>query len=94
MTKLTHNSVCICLFLFSTCVEHSSAHHQEIHLYHYDMWCMSLYVGDRLVCSFGRNVQTCVPDGHLHRVTYTIYRNDTIESPGDEHLNARHMKGI
>ena len=36
-------------------------------------------------------VQTCLPDGHLHRVTYTIYRIDTIESPGDEHLNARNM---
>jgi hypothetical protein len=28
------------------------------------MWYMSLYVGDRLVC-------TCTQDGHLYRVTYT-----------------------
>ena len=64
----------------------SSAHHQEIQLYQYDILYMSLYVGDRLVCRFGRSVQTCIPDGHLHRVTYIRYRIDTIESPDDEHL--------
>ena len=37
------------------------------------------------------NVQTCIPDGHLHTVTYTKYRSDTIEPPDDEHLNARNM---
>ena len=52
---------------------------------------MSLYVGDHLVCRFGRNVQTCIPDGHLHKVTYTRYRIDTIESPDDEHLDARNV---
>ena len=53
---------------------------------------MSLSVGDRLICRFGRSfVQTCIPDGHLHRVIYTRYRIDTIESPDDEHLNARNM---
>ena len=46
---------------------------------------------DRLVRKFGRSVQTCIPDGHLHRMTYTRYRIDTIESPDDEHLNARNM---
>ena len=81
----------VCLFQFSTCFEHSSAHHQEIKLYQYDICYMSLYVGDRLVCRFGRSVQTCIPDGHLHRVTYTRYRIDTTESPDDEHLNARNM---
>jgi len=49
---------------------------------------MSLYVGDRLLCRFGRSVQTCITDGRLHRVTYIRYRTDTIESPDDEHLNA------
>ena len=39
----------------------------------------------------GRNVQTCIPDSHLHRVTYTRCRIDTIESPDDEHLYARNM---
>jgi len=40
------------------------------------------------VCRFGRDVQTCIADGQLHRVTYTRYCIDTIESPDDEHLNA------
>ena len=72
----------ICLFQFSTCFEQPCAHHQEIQLYQYDIWYMSLYVGDRLVCR---------PDGRLHRVTYTRYRIDTIEAPDDEHLNARNL---
>ena len=91
MTNLTHNSFCVCLFQFSTCFEHSSAHHQEIQLYQYGVWYMSLYVGDHLVCRFGQNVQTCVPDGHLHRVTYTRYRINTTESPDDERLNTQNM---
>jgi hypothetical protein len=52
---------------------------------------MSLYVGDLLVCRFGRSVQTCIPDGHLHKVTYTRYRIDTIDSPDDEHMAARNL---
>ena len=94
MNNLTHSSFCVCLFQFSTCFEHSSAHRQEIQLYQYDIryTCMSFYVGDRLVCRFGRSsVQTCIPDGHLHRVTYARYRMDTIESPDAEHLNVRNM---
>jgi len=113
---------CICLFQFSTCFEHSSAHHQEIQLYQYDIWYMSLYVGDRLVWRFGRNQMSymsisilymfrafkCSSSGdsivsirhmvyvtlcrwHIHRVTHTRCRIDTIESPDDEHLNARNM---
>ena len=54
----------------------------------------SICHSDRLVCRFGRSVQTCIPDDHLHRVTYTRYRIDTIESPDDEHLNARNMQRI
>ena len=45
---------------------------------------------DRLVCRFGRNVQTCIPDGHLHRATYTRCI-DTIDSPDDENGVARNM---
>jgi len=47
---------------------------------------MSLYVGDRLVCRL-----------HLHtrrspnRFTYTRYRINTIDSPDDEHRDARNM---
>jgi len=43
----------IYLFQFSTCFEHSCAHHQENQLYQYDTWYMSLCVGDRLVFRFG-----------------------------------------
>jgi len=34
---------------------------------------------------------TCILDGHLHRVTYTRYRIDTIDSPDDEYGVARNM---
>ena len=48
--------------------------------------CVNMISGtchsDRLVC---------IPDGHLHGVTCTRYRIDTIESPDDEYLNARNM---
>jgi len=54
-----------------------------------------MYVGDRLVCRFGWNcstsIQTCTPDGHLHRVTYTRCRINTIDSPDDEYSGARNM---
>jgi hypothetical protein len=50
------------------------------------MWHMvylyANYVGDR---------QVCTPDGHLHRVTYTRCRTDTIDSPDDEHMAAENM---
>ena len=46
---------CIRLFQFSTCFEQPCAHHQEIQSYQYDIWYMSFYVGDRIVCRFGRN---------------------------------------
>jgi len=36
-------------------------------------------------------IQTCVSDGHLHRVTYTRCRIDRIDSPDDEHMGARNM---
>ena len=38
-----------------------------------------------------RSVQTCIPDGHLHRVTYARCRIGTIESPDDEHMVVRNM---
>ena len=47
---MTHNSFSyICLLHFSTCFDQPSAHHQESQLYQYDLWYMSLYVGDRVV---------------------------------------------
>jgi len=49
-------------------------------LYQYDIWYMSLCVGDRLVCRSGRN-----------RVTYTRCRIDKIDSPDDKYGVARNM---
>jgi hypothetical protein len=46
---------------------------------------MSLYVGDRQVCTF---------DGHLHRMTFTRCYINTIDSPNDEHRVARNMYRI
>jgi len=57
-------------------------------LYQYELWYMPLYVGDRVVCGLRPN---CIPYGHLHTVTYTSGRIDTIDSPDDEHLVARNM---
>ena len=34
---------------------------------------------------------TCIPDSHLHRVTYTRCCSDTIDSPDDEHKVAQNM---
>jgi hypothetical protein len=78
------------LFHFSTCFEQPSAHHQENQLYQYIIWYISsLCVGGRLVC----RSQTCIPDDHLHRVIYTRWCIDTIDSPDDEHWIARSMQG-
>ena len=63
----------MCLFKCFTCFEQPRARHQEIQLYQYDIFYMSLCVGDRLVHRSGRkSFLTCIPDGHLHRVTYNI----------------------
>ena len=37
------------------------------------------------------SIQTYTLDGHLHRVTYTRCRINTIDSPDDEHRGARNM---
>jgi len=37
-----------------------------------------------------RLIQTCTPNGHLYRVTYTRCI-DTIKSPDDGHMAARNM---
>jgi hypothetical protein len=59
---------------------------------------MSLYVGDRLVCRVGWNwsnfTQICTPDGHLHRVTYTRCRINTIDFSDDERRGVRNMQRI
>ena len=63
--------------------------HPNLHARRY----MSLYVGDCLVCRFGSNcsIKTCIPDGHLHTVTYTRCHIDKIHSPDNEHRGARNM---
>jgi len=38
-----------------------------------------------------RFIQTCIPDCHLHRLTYTRCRIDTINSPDDGHMAVRNM---
>jgi len=63
-------------------------------LYQYDVWCLSVCVDDRLVCRFGWNIQTCIPDGHLHRLTNTRRRIDTINYPDDGHMAVRNMLRI
>jgi len=50
-------------------------------LYQCDIWFMSLCVDDGLVC---------IPDGRPHRVTYTRYGIDTVNSP-DGLMAARNM---
>jgi len=50
--------------------------------YQCDTWFMSLCADDRLVC---------VPDGHLHRVTYTRCPIDTIDSSDDGHIAVQNM---
>jgi hypothetical protein len=80
------------LFQFSTCFEQPCAHYQESQLYQYDIWHMSICVGDRPVCTFEwSSIQTCIPHGHPHRVTYTRCRIDTINSPDDGHIADRNM---
>jgi hypothetical protein len=41
-----------------------------------------------------RLIQTCTPNGHLYRVTYTRCSIDTINFPDDGHMAARNMKRI
>jgi hypothetical protein len=78
----------IYLFRFSTCFEQTFAHHQESQLYQYNMWYMSLCVGDRPVCR-------SVPSRPAYRrVTFTRCCIDTIDSPDDEHKVARNMYRI
>ena len=48
----------------------------------HSMWVTVWYAG---------SIQTCKPHGHLHTVTYTRSRIDTIDSPDDEHLVSRNM---
>jgi len=76
------------LFQFSTCFEQTRAHLQENQLHQYNLWYMSLCVGERFVCNSER---TCTRNGHRHRVTYTRDYINKIYSPDDEHEVALNM---
>jgi hypothetical protein len=45
----------MCLFQFATCFEQPCAHHQENHLYQYNVWYISLCVDGSLVRGLSRN---------------------------------------
>ena len=45
-------------------------------------------------CAGLDSIQTCTLDGHLHRVTCTRCRINTIDSPDNEHRGARNMYRI
>jgi hypothetical protein len=68
-------------------------HHQENWLYHCNTCYMLLCVDDRLVCR-AECIPTCIPDGHLHWVTYTRCRIDTVNSPDDGRMAARIMHRV
>jgi hypothetical protein len=40
------------------------------------------------------SIHTCIPDGHLLKVTYARCRIDKIDSSDDEHMVARKMSSI
>jgi hypothetical protein len=63
--------ISVCLFHFSTCFEQPSAHRQKNQLYQYNVWYMSLYVGDRLVCRSGRNEEESPNDVSDHQDLFT-----------------------
>jgi hypothetical protein len=81
-------SVYLCQF--STCFEQPRAYHQENQLYQYNIWYMSLCVGDRFVCRSEKNFRPAHETVTDSRVTYTRCI-DTIDSPDDEHEVARNM---
>jgi hypothetical protein len=79
------------LFKFSTRFEQPRANHQEHQLYQYNLWYMSLCVGDRVMCKSESSFPPCTRHSHQYRVTYTRDCIDTIDSPDDEHEVARNL---
>jgi len=55
------------------------------------IWPFSVQVWIRLLCGL---IQTCTPNGHLYRVTYTRYRIYKINSPDDGNMAARNTQRI
>ena len=56
--------------------------------------CHSMQVTVKCAGLDGTSIQTCTLDGHLHRVTYTRLRINTIDSTDDERRGARNMQRI
>jgi len=46
------------------------------------------------LCTDVPSVMQEIPDGHLHRLTYTICRIDRINSPDDGYIAVRNMQRI
>jgi len=67
MFNLIHNSFPLCLFQFSTFFEQPRAHHRENQSYLYNIWYMSLYVGDPFCVQVGKELS----DLHTKWVTDT-----------------------
>jgi len=86
----------VCLFQFSTCFEQPCAHHQENQLYQYNLWYMSLCVGDRFLCGSERKesfctvtyiiIPTCV-QGHFMQPTF-VHATE-LEVKGEATLSCR-----
>ena len=58
----------IYLFQFYACFEQPRAHHQENQMYQYNIWYMSLCVGDRFVCRSEVSDRIVREVGHLPRI--------------------------
>jgi len=76
----------ICLFQISLHV--SSTYVIIIRRINYINMTSGIYT---TLCKWPSGMRTCILEGHLHRVTYTRYRIDKINSPDDEHMSARNM---
>ena len=58
------------LFQFSTCFEQPRAHHQENQLYQYNIWYMSLCVGDRFVCRSDLHTKRSPTQSDIYQMLY------------------------
>jgi hypothetical protein len=66
----------IYLFKFSTCFKQTRAHNQENQSYQYNIWYVSLCVGDRPVSRSGRSsFPTCILDGQSDTLQMLYWYN-------------------
>ena len=87
MTNLTHNSF-LCMFisiLYVFWAFRCSSSGDSVASIRYLVYVtLCRWPSGMQVWTEQNSVQTCITDGHLHRVTYTRYHIDTIESPDDD----------